>query len=151
MPNVATVLKSEISRLARKEVRGSIEGLRKASAQYQKTIADLKRRLSELERKVASVEKAVSRGIPSGAPEQAVAVGKFFAKGLHSHRKRLKLSATEYGKLIGVTGQTIYRWENRRGRPRQHQMTSLLEVRRMGRREANARLERLSQDKKKKS
>ncbi|MGE5239021.1 MAG: helix-turn-helix domain-containing protein [Chloroflexota bacterium] len=150
MPNVATVLKSEISRLARKEVRGSIEGLRKASAQSQKSIAELKRRLSELERKLAAVEKAVSRDIPSEASEQAAAAGKFFAKGLHSHRKRLKLSATEYGQLIGVTGQTVYRWEHRKGRPRQHQMASLLEIRRIGRREAKVRLERLSQDTKKK-
>ena len=50
MPDIAAVLKEEIARLARKEVRSQTEGLKKASAQYRRDIAALKRQVAELER-----------------------------------------------------------------------------------------------------
>ena len=59
MPNIATVLKEEILRLARKEVRKQTNVLRKASAQYRKDIAEMKRRVSDLQRKVSPLEKQV--------------------------------------------------------------------------------------------
>ena len=39
MPSIATVLKQEIIRLARKEVKAQTETLHKASAQYRRDIA----------------------------------------------------------------------------------------------------------------
>jgi hypothetical protein len=53
MPNVATVLKGEISRIARKEMKSGTSVLRKASAQYRKEIAQLKRQVSSLQGKVS--------------------------------------------------------------------------------------------------
>ena len=44
MPNIAAVLKEEIQRLARKEIRKQISILKKMSAQYRKEIAEMKRR-----------------------------------------------------------------------------------------------------------
>jgi DNA-binding transcriptional regulator YiaG len=146
MPNIAAVLKTEISRLARKEVRGSIEGLRKASAQYQKTIAEMKRRLTELERKIASLEKTMPRDVSSEVTEQGAETGRFSARGVRSHRTRLKLSAEDYGRLIGVSGFTVYKWESEKSRPRQRQLAALRSVRHLGRREALTCLEQLSQD-----
>ena len=49
MPNIATVFKAEIARLARKEVRGDSEGLKKAVAAQRADIASLKRRIQTLE------------------------------------------------------------------------------------------------------
>jgi DNA-binding transcriptional regulator YiaG len=150
MPNLAVVLKTEISRLARKEVRGNIEGLRRSSLQHQKTLADMKRRLAELERKIASLEKAMPRHIPSReATEQVAGAGRFSPRGLRSHRKRLKLSAEDYGKLIGVSGYTLYGWETKKRRPGQQQLAALRSLRHMGRKEALMRLEQLSQEGKK--
>ena len=50
MPNIASVLKDEILRLARKEVRTATEGLKKASAAYRSDIAGLKRQVAALAR-----------------------------------------------------------------------------------------------------
>lgn len=47
MANIASFLKSEISRIARKEIRAETETLKKASSQYRSDIAALKRRLVE--------------------------------------------------------------------------------------------------------
>jgi hypothetical protein len=52
MPNVASVLKSEIARVARKEVRAEIASLKKAASAYRSDIAELKRRANSLELEV---------------------------------------------------------------------------------------------------
>ena len=64
MPNIATVLKEEILRLARKEVRRQTSVLRKASAQYRKDIAVMKRQISSLQRKVPPLENQVLKSVP---------------------------------------------------------------------------------------
>ncbi len=68
---------------------------------------------------------------------------RFTAKGLRSQRERLGLSAAEYGKLIGVTDQTVYNWEHETARPRKQQVGLIASLRHMGKREARARLEQL--------
>ena len=45
MPNVAQLLKEEISRLAKKEIRAGIAGIRSDSIRLKKSNADLKRRI----------------------------------------------------------------------------------------------------------
>jgi DNA-binding XRE family transcriptional regulator len=151
MPNIATVLKEEILRLARKETRKQTSVLRKASAQYRKDIAEMKRRVADLQRKVAPLEKQVLRSAPSQAAEVDAERVRFTAKGLRSQRKRLGLSAANYGKLIGVTGQTIYSWEGETSQPRKSQVAKIASLRHLGKREALARLEQLKGGGKKKS
>jgi DNA-binding transcriptional regulator YiaG len=151
MPNIATVLKEEIVRLARKEIRRQTNVLRKASGQYRRDIAEMKRRVSDLQRKVVPLEKQVLRNAPTQFPEADAQHVRFTAKGLRSHRERLALSAANYGKLIGVTGQTIYSWEHEAGRPRKEQLARIASLRRMGKKEAHARLEKSKGESKKKS
>jgi DNA-binding transcriptional regulator YiaG len=61
---------------------------------------------------------------------------RFSAKWLASHREKLEISAADYGELVGVTGQTIYNWEQGRARPQRRQLEALAEVRGLKRREA---------------
>ena len=151
MPNIATVLKEEILRLARKEIRRQTNVLRKASAQYRKDIAEMKRRVSDLQRKITPLEKQVLKSAPSQTAEVHAERVRFTAKGLRSQRQRLGLSATNYGKLIGVTGQTIYSWEAETSRPRKSQVAKIASLRLLGKREAQIRLEQLRSGGKKKS
>ena len=46
--------------------------------------------------------------------------------------------------LVGVTGQTVYNWEQGKSKPRDEQLAALLAVRELGQREAWKRLELLS-------
>jgi len=144
MPNITTVLKEEILRLARKEARKQTDALRKASAQYRKDIAEMKRRVSDLQREVAPLQKQVLRGALSQVGEAEEERVRFTAKGLRSHRKRLALSAADYGKLIGVTGQTIYSWERETSRPGSQQIARIASLRYFGKREAEVCLEERS-------
>ena len=44
---------------------------------------------------------------------------------------------------MGVTGQTIYTWEQEKSKPRESQLAGIAEVRGLGKREALHRLELL--------
>jgi DNA-binding transcriptional regulator YiaG len=144
MPNIATVLKEEILRLARKEVRRQTSVLWKASAQYRKDIAEMKRRVSDLRRKVTPLEKQVLKNAPAQTAETDADHVRFTAKGLRSQRQRLGLSAANYGKLVGVTGQTIYSWEQETSRPRKQQVARIASLRHLGKREVLARLAQMA-------
>ena len=150
MPNIATVLKEEILRLARKEIRNQTSILKKMSAQYRIDIAEMKRRMSDLQRKITPLQKQVLKSVSSQPAEADGEHVRFTAKGLRSQRKRLGLSAANYGKLIGVTGQTIYSWEQEMSRPRQAQVARIASLRHLGKREAQSRLEQLKGGGKKK-
>ena len=141
MPNIAAVFKEEILRLARKEIHRQTNALRKVSAQHRKDIAEMKRRVTDLQRKVVPIEKQALKDVSPQAPEVDAERVRFTAKGLRSQRERLGLSAADCGKLIGVTDQTIYNWEHETARPRKEQLARIASVRRMGKREAHARLE----------
>jgi DNA-binding transcriptional regulator YiaG len=69
---------------------------------------------------------------------------RFRAGGLASHRRKLGLSAEDYGALAGVSGQSIYKWEQGEVRPRAAQLQALATVRGIGKREAMARLEQVA-------
>ncbi len=137
MPDIASVLKSEIARLARKELRSETERLKKSSALCRSEIAALKRRIDALEKQVA---RAPKNGTKSPADEEPESKFRFSAKGLHSMRQRLGLSAADLGRLLGVSPQTVYNWESAATRPRAGQLGAIAAVRGMGRKEVAARL-----------
>ncbi len=142
MPNIGAVLREEIQRLARKEIRGQTGVLRKASAQYRRDIARMKRQVGALQRKISLLEKQARQG--AALPESEGKGVRFTAKGLRSQRQRLGLSAANYGKLVGVTGQTIYSWEQETARPRRQQVEKIAALRGVGKRQALALLDQLS-------
>ncbi|HEY4067537.1 MAG TPA: hypothetical protein VGM74_11615 [Burkholderiaceae bacterium] len=144
MPNIAIVLKSEIARVARKEVRGETADLKKAVGAYRAEIAALKRRTQVLEQQLQRLSKASSKAAASSGKGEESPAGKalrFSAKGLASLRKRLGLSAHDCGLLVGASGQSIYAWEDGKARPRAKHLPALAALRSLGKREALARLE----------
>lgn len=145
MPNIASVLKEEIARVARKELKSDNLKLKKSSAQYRGEIAALKRRLQALEQQVAKLSRAARKAGPAAAQEEGDAGTKlrFSAKGLKTQRQRLGLSAADVAALLGVSGQSIYKWEDGKTRPRASQLPAIATLRGLSKREASARLEAL--------
>lgn len=137
MPNLNTVLKSEITRLARKEVRGAIEPLRRANTSYRREIAALKRQIAGLERQL----KATARSAPlSEAAHEAPRTTRFAPAGLKALRSRLALTARDFGRLIGASGQSVLNWESGKTIPRESQRAAMAGIRALGKREAARRL-----------
>lgn len=146
MPNIASLLKSEIARLARKEVRAQTDALRKATAQSRGEIAALKREVKALQQQLRALARTGGKARMQPAAEDDTAAGKqlrFSATRLAAQRQRLGLSAADFGALVGVTGQSIYKWESGGARPRASQLRAIAQVRGLGKREVQARLAQL--------
>lgn len=140
MPNIASVLKDEILRLARKEVRSELERLKKTSGQYRSDIAALKRQVATLEKQVARVGKTGQKKAAIPTEGEETTRFRFSAKRFAAQRQKLGLSAGDMGTLLGVSGQTVYHWESGKTRPRQGQLAAIAALRRMGKREIQAQL-----------
>jgi DNA-binding transcriptional regulator YiaG len=65
---------------------------------------------------------------------------RFSARSVKAQRRRIGLSADDYAKLVGVSSLTIYNWEHGKSRPRKEQLASLVSIRGIGKREAQAKL-----------
>ena len=141
MPDIASVLKEEIARLARKELRRETEPLKKAVASYRTEIAALKRRVAALEQQLSSAERRAARSAPVPPPGEAdPARHRFSAARLRVQRERLGLSAADFAQLLGVSAQTIYDWEAETTRPRPQQVAAIAALRGIGKRELATRL-----------
>ncbi len=146
MPNIGALLKEEISRLSRKETRAQLEALKRASAQYRQGIAALRRQVITLEREVARLSRHKASGAAQAAADAASENApkvRFSSKWLRPAREKLGLSAADYGRLVGVTAQSVYNWERGATEPRGAQLQAIAELRGIGKREAKARLEAL--------
>jgi len=142
MPNIASVLKEEIARVARKQQRTEIAQLKKTVAQYRGQIAQLRRRLQALEQQVRRLGRS-GGGRASAAVQEGEDKGpslRFSAKGLAAQRRRLGLSAANVAKILGVSALSVYKWESGKTRPRARQLEAIAQLRRMGKREAMAKL-----------
>jgi DNA-binding transcriptional regulator YiaG len=143
MSNLAATLKAEISRVARKEVRAEIDSLKKSSAAYRSAIAELRRQVGALEKELRRTAKGAKPAAAVAEHGTADAEGtkrRFSATRLAAHRQKLGISAASYGELVGVSGQTVYHWEQGKARPRAVQLESLAGVRALSRAEISHRL-----------
>lgn len=157
MANLASALKEEIGRLARREIRQQTAGTARTVAQCEREIASLKRQIDGLRRmlsaqrtkgapgptaskKTGGKKAAAAKQAAKTAPDSGSKRTRFSAKGLKAHRERLGLSADSYGKLIGASGLSIYNWEQEKARPRESSIAALASIRGIGKREAARRL-----------
>ena len=149
MPNIAVVLKEEICRLAKKEIKANTSSTKGAVAQFRRDIAKLKR-LTQAQQKEIAHLKAQERkrlGQPHTNGEEELEGVRFSARSAKAQRERLGLSQQAYAKLVGVSSMTIYNWESGKSRPRKEQFAALVAVRGIGKREAMAKLEAMKIEK----
>jgi DNA-binding transcriptional regulator YiaG len=144
MSNLGSMLKQEIARIARREMRAQTGAMKKASAQHRRNIATLRRRIDSLEKKLSlsAMRAAVAPVVEAGDADTPARI-RFVAKGVRSLRGRLGLSAESFGRLLGVSAQSVYNWERQITTPRNGQLKSLAAIRGIGKREAAARLQAL--------
>ena len=143
MANFASLLRDEILRLARKEVRNELEGIKKTSARYRSEIAELKRRVDRLEKNQNRPEKKSGKNPSLLESQESTTKIRFSARRLAAQRQKLGLTAAQMGALVGVSAQTIYNWEAERSRPRQAQLIAIAALRGMGKKQIKAGLEPL--------
>jgi DNA-binding transcriptional regulator YiaG len=144
MPNVMKVLRDEITRLARKEVKGSVTKVHKPTVQLKHDVAELKRTVTALVKATNIIRDVLEKIVtsqPAEAPEQAEKA-RITGKGVRSLRRKLRLSQAEFGRLIGVTAQAVVNMEKKNGPLAVRKVTraALLAIRGMGARDAKVKL-----------
>ncbi len=117
MSNVMQVLKSEISRLARKEAKQVVAPVKKAAANYRSLIAGLRKQIGVLQNEVAALKRVAPKAEKALAAAQEPQ-GRFWitGKGVKALRKRLGLTQALFGKLAGVSVPTVVNWEGSKGK-----------------------------------
>lgn len=137
MPNFSAVLQTVITRLARKELKSSLDPLRRSSSAARREIAELKRRVIMLQKQIKLATKTTADRRRAATPSTRT---RLTAKGLRSLRARLGLSASEFGQLIDAKAQSVYNWEAGKAMPRAAQQDAIVALRGMGKRAAAMRL-----------
>jgi DNA-binding XRE family transcriptional regulator len=140
MPNVLPALNEHVRRLARREIRAETARTKRASSQHRRDIAALKRLIKGLAARVSACEKRGGAPVLAAAAAESSDSLRFRRDGLKTHRAKLGLSAKDYGKLIGVSGLTVYHWEAGKAKPRRRQLPAIAAIRGLGKREVLARL-----------
>jgi DNA-binding transcriptional regulator YiaG len=135
MSNVASVLKLEITRIARKEIRSEVESLKKSVSGYRSEIAALKRRSQSLEQELRRLNKSLPKRAPA-ATDESTKTTRFSAKDLASQRKRLGLTIEGCALLLGTAGKSIYRWETGKAQPRETYWPSIAALRTLSKEQA---------------
>lgn len=148
MANIGQVLKEEIARLAKKQVRKGTVIVRARAARLRGDIAGLKRQVLALQRDVKALQKlkAAIPDAPMGADERAVQKARPTGKLVIRLRRRFGMSQEEFGKLLGVSRITVHAWE-KKTRPIRFNgaaKQALLAVKRIGKKEAARQLAALS-------
>ncbi len=139
MTTFANQLKSEIARIAKKAGRAETAALKKSASSYRSEIAELKRRLSAIEAAVKRMGKQAGRA-PKASTDDDKEKLRFRMDGFITLRKKLNLSANEMGQLLGVSGQSIYKWEQGKAKPRASQLPAIAAARKMGKKQVTAKL-----------
>ena len=118
MPNIANVLREEIQRLARREVKAAIASIKKDNATLKRTAADHKRRLAQLEKdnKFLLAQAKKLRETAGTPPTVEVEKTRITAKMIKSIRDRLGLSQAKLAKILGVATNSVLLWEQKDGR-----------------------------------
>ena len=142
MPNVVQVLREEITRLARKEVRTACDPLRKQVRTLRQTVKGQQETITKLERALAKMATVSSDNSASlDSPEEETTRARVTPASIKRHRNRLKLSQAELGTLLDVSTNTIVRWEAGTSKPRVQYRAALLKMRDLGRRDVTKMLE----------
>ena len=130
--NIGAVLKAEIARVARKEIRTSTEGLQKNSAAHRADIAALKRRLAALEHFVKHMAKALKAEeflAPVEVKENMGPQYRFSPRRFANLRNKIGFSARQMGRLMDVSQDVIYAWEKGKVKPNAEQLLRIVATR----------------------
>lgn len=135
MGKIEETLKREITRLARRE-------LKKELAPLAKNIRKLRRNTLELKKSVTYVQKSGAYKAPAQGTALAptpsakeIRSSRLSPTLIRKLRKRLGVTQSELGTLVGASLSTVTFWEQGRFKPRPEKRAALIALRNLGRRD----------------
>ncbi len=142
MGKLEVTIKSEIVRLAKREVRKTLVPLGRDVRLLKGAVSQLRKTVLALERSAAQQENELKkRKIPLEATPEEVRRSRFSPALIRSLRKNLGISQKELAILAGVTVGAAHLWEVGKFKPKDEKKAVMVALRKLGRREVRKLLE----------
>ena len=133
MGKLEGVIKNEIIRLAKREMRIKFLPLRRDVRSLKITASQLRKSVLGLQRVVNQQSKRMgSNLVPEVTPED-MKKARFSPRLIKSLRKHLGVSQREMAKLAGVTAGAVFLWEKGKFEPKDDKKKVLVGLRKLGR------------------
>lgn len=142
MGKMESIIKSEIHRLAKREIHMALPPLAQEIRLLKKKISQLQKIVLLLERSTAHQQKisGIREKTLEASPEE-IKTSRFSPQLIRSLRRHLGLSQKELAILVGVSVGAAHLWETGKFRPKDEKKRRLAALRKLGRREVRRLLE----------
>jgi DNA-binding transcriptional regulator YiaG len=142
MGKLEASIKSEIVRLAKREVRKTLVPLGRDVRLLKSAVSQLRKTVLGLERFVAQQQKDLrKRKMPLEATPEEIKKSRFSPALIRSLRKNLGISQKELAILTGVTVGAAHLWEKGKFEPGDEKKAVMVALRKLGRRDVRKLLE----------
>lgn len=142
MGKIESVMREEIARLARKEIRQAVEPLRKENRELKRRVVKLEKLATPIHREIKKKTEAKLESMADlRAPEEEVKAARISPAWVQNLRMKLNLSQPELASLIGVSASAVRTWEYGTSVPRGQRREALVALRKLGRRDVIRLLE----------
>ena len=142
MSKMESIIKSEIIRLAKREVRKIFVPLGKDVRLLKSTVSHLRKSALALERFAAHQAKELGKArTPFEASDEEVKASRFSPRLIRSLRNRLGVSQRELAALVGVTVGAVHLWESGKFKPKDEKKKAIVGLRKLRRRDVRKLLE----------
>jgi DNA-binding transcriptional regulator YiaG len=139
------IIKSEIVRLAKREVRKISVPLGRDVWSLKGAVSQLRKAVLTLQRITAQQQKQLEKGeMPLEAAPEEVKVSRFSPRLIRSLRKHLGVTQKEMAILTGVTVGAVHLWESGQFKPSEKKKAVMVALRKLGRREVRKLVEKKS-------
>jgi DNA-binding transcriptional regulator YiaG len=142
MGKVEGIIKAEIVRLAKREIRKISIPLGRDVRSLKSTVSHLRRTVLGLERMIVEQKKTLEKGkMPLEATQEELKVSRFSPRLIRSLRGHLGITQKELAILTGVTVGAVHQWESGQFKPSMKKKAAMVVLRKLGRREVRKLIE----------
>ena len=135
-------IRSEIIRLAKRELRKVSAPLARNVRSLRSTVSQIRKTVLAVQQLTAHQEKALAkRKIPLEATPEEVKMSRFSPHLLRSLRKHLGITQKELAVLAGVTMGAVQQWESGKFKPKDEKKRVMVALRKLGRRDVRKLLQ----------
>jgi len=135
MGKIESMIKSEIQRLARREIRSTFRPLKREVRTMRLKLSSLAKGFSSLNRIAKEQMKPASERFKLEAPPEEIKISRFSPTRIRSLRQKKGLSQKELAMLVGVSLGTIVLWEKGKITPKAERKGVLIALRKIGKRD----------------
>ena len=147
MARFEAIIKSEIVRLAKREVRKISVPLGRDVRSMKSTVSQLRKAVSALQRITTQQQKQLEKGeTPLQAAPEEVKLSRFSPRLIRSLRVHLGITQKELAILTGVTVGAVHLWESGQFKPSEKKKAVMVALRKLGRREVRKLVEKKGAD-----